>query len=150
MRNSSNLPGLDDRGQQGFSLIEVMIALVLLLIGMTGVGLAQLYSLRSASTSAVRSRALYLAEEQLETFQALSSGHVMLIAGQDDDANNPLPADPNNNQDVTEYYRCWVITDNTPVVGLKTITVEVRVGDPACNATQNPPPFGTARVTGVR
>jgi len=137
--------------QDGFTLIEVMIALTLLLIGMTGVALAQLQALRSGANSGQRSKALYLAESQLERFQAMSSlvGPVT-VAGMTPDPLNPIDPNPDD-EDVTAYYRCWQITPNTPRVGLTTITVEVRVGDPACNAAANVQPVAiSARITGIK
>lgn len=146
------------RADAGFSLIEVMIALVLLLIGMTGVALAQLQALRAGANSGDRSRAMYLAEAQLETFQAMwTLDPTVTTPGPAADPNNPLsmedlgPADPTRVRNVTSYFRCWNIQPNTPVVGLTTITVEVRVGDPNCNAAAPQFPFATAvRVVGVK
>ena len=137
--------------ESGFTLLEVMIALVLLLIAMTGVALAQLQSLRSASASALRSKALHLAEGQLEAFHAMALNDPQLgIAGTVRDLQYPIDLDPGDT-DFTEYYRCWNVQPNTPAVGLTTITVEVRVGDPACNPTSvgvSRLPF--ARITGIK
>lgn len=136
--------------QEGFSLIEVMIALTLLMVGMTGVALAQLQAMRSGANSAQRSKALYLAESQLERFQAMSSiGGPFMAAAMTQDPTNPI--DPNDDADMTQYFRCWQITPNIPRPGLSTITVEVRVDDPNCNAAANTQPLATsARVTGIR
>jgi prepilin-type N-terminal cleavage/methylation domain-containing protein len=143
--------------EDGFTLIEVMIALILLLIAMTGVALAQLQALRSTSGSALRSEAMHLAEEQLEEFHAMSLNDPRLTAaGVVQDQTNPIRIDPNNladanDRDFTEYYRCWQTQPNVPAAGLTTITVEVRVGDPACNPTSaglSNRPF--ARITGIK
>jgi len=152
MSNQRRAPS--SRSERGFTVIEVMIALLLLLIGMTGVALAQLQSLRSASNSGQRSKALYLAEEQLEVFHAMSFADPALgLAGVIQDPGNPLETDRfagNNGSDMTQYYRCWVVLPNSPATGLTTIDVEVRVGDPNCNPNQVNPPIGTSRIRGIK
>jgi type IV pilus assembly protein PilV len=138
--------------ERGFTLIEVMIAMLLLLIGMSGVALAQIQALRSSANSAQKSKALYLAEEGLESFHALSfaSGMLTNTAVVQDNNGNPIDIDVNDD-DLTPYYRCWQVRPNSPVAGVSTITVEVRVGDPNCNpADPNPPSGAYARITGVK
>lgn len=138
------------RSEQGFTLVEVMIAMLLLLIGMTGVALAQYQALRSNNNSAQRSKALYLAEEGLENFHAMSFINPALGAGGVvQDQANPIEFNAND-EDVTQYFRCWEITPNTPRPGISTIVVEVRVGDPRCNP-RDPSVSGLfARITGVK
>jgi prepilin-type N-terminal cleavage/methylation domain-containing protein len=139
-----------ERREQGFTLIEVMIAMLLLLIGMTGVALAQIQALRSNNNSAQRSKALYLAEEGLESFHAMSFiNGALAVANVVQDPANPIDLNPND-EDVTEYYRCWQITPNTPRPGVSTIVVEVRVGDPACDPRDARAPGVFARITGVK
>jgi prepilin-type N-terminal cleavage/methylation domain-containing protein len=135
--------------EQGFTLIEVMIAMLLLLIGMTGVALAQVQALRSNSNSAQRSKALYLAEEGLENFHAMSFISGALAPGVVQDPANPLQLNAND-EDVTLYYRCWEVIPNTPRPGVTTINVEVRVLDPACNPRDVRPLGAFARITGVK
>ena len=139
-----------ERREQGFTLIEVMIAMLLLLIGMTGVALAQIQALRSNNNSAQRSRALYLAEEGLENFHAMSFVNGALVAtGVVQDGANPIQLNPND-EDVNQYYRCWVITPDQPRPGVMTIVVEVRVNDPACNPNDPRAAGVFARITGVK
>ena len=136
--------------EQGFTLIEVMIAMLLLLIGMTGVALAQVQALRSNSNSAQRSKALYLAEEGLENFHAMSFiNGALTTPGVVQDQANPIQLNAND-EDVTLYYRCWEVIPNTPRPGVSTINVEVRVGDPACNPRDARPLGPFARITGVK
>jgi prepilin-type N-terminal cleavage/methylation domain-containing protein len=139
-------------GERGFTLVEVMIALLLLLIGMSGVALAQIQALRSSANSAQKSKALYLAEETMETFHALSFASPLLTSTSVVRENNGNPIDVDgDDDDFTAYYRCWQVQPNTPVAGVSTITVEVRVGDPNCNpADPSPPPGAYARITGVK
>ena len=136
--------------EQGFTLIEVMIAMLLLLIGMTGVALAQIQALRSNNFSAQRSKALYLAEEGLENFHAMSFINGALnTPGVVQDPANPIQLNVND-EDVTPYYRCWEVRPDTPRPGVDTIVVEVRVGDPACNPRDPRAAGPFARITGVK
>ncbi len=57
--------------QQGFTLIEVMVALTIMTIGVLSIGVAQLSALRISSMSSRLSQAMYLAEEQMETFRSM-------------------------------------------------------------------------------
>jgi len=141
-----------EKAEQGFTLVEVMIAMLLLLIGMSGVALAQLQALRSGSGSAQKSKALYLAEEKLEEFHAMSfTSSALSATGVVQDNNNHAIDIDTSDEDLTEYYRCWLITRNSPTTGVTTITVEVRVGDPNCDPrSPNPPPGTFARITGVK
>ncbi len=137
--------------ESGFTLLEVVMAMMLLLVGMTGVALAQIQALRSGANSGNRSKALYLAEAQLETFQAMATNNPAVTTpgtGKDPD---PLSLDPSGT-DLTQYYRCWAIVPNDPTVsGLTRITVEVRVGTDTCDATAPSfPVTNTVRITGVK
>jgi len=138
--------------QSGFTLLEVVIAMLLLLIGMTGVALAQIQALRSGASSGARSKALYLAESQLEAFQAMATNDPnVTLPGLVQDPNNPISLDQNG-IDLTQYFRCWVVTPNDPTVGgLTRITVEVRVGSNTCNAAAPAYPItNAARITGIK
>ncbi len=139
-----------ERREQGFTLVEVMIAMLLLLIGMTGVALAQIQALRSNNFSAQRSKALYLAEEGLETFHAMSFINTALTnTNVVQDPANPIQLNAND-EDVTLYYRCWQVRPDPPRPGVTTVVVEVRVGDPACDPRDARAPGVFARITGVK
>jgi type IV pilus assembly protein PilV len=121
--------------EAGFSLIEVMIALVVLGIGMLGVAAAQLRALQFAAESDNRTQAMYLAEEQLEYFLAMEPDNAALTpnGGAGGDPNGiilaDLVTDTRNDEGVgeqTEYRRTWQIEQNTPQANLRRITVRVR------------------------
>ena len=77
--------------QAGFTLIEVMVAFAIMSIGVLPIGLAQLSALRLSSTSSRLSQAMYLAEEQMETFRSMPWGAAFTLAAVDvDDPGNPL------------------------------------------------------------
>ena len=125
--------------EDGFSLLEVMIASAILATGLLVIALAQVSALKMGSRSKHLTDAVYLAQEQIETFQALPSSNLMfttattdfddpvgyILAGGDAEFGvggwNPAPG---GNQAV--FTRRWTIEPNTPATGLTRITVEVR------------------------
>jgi prepilin-type N-terminal cleavage/methylation domain-containing protein len=116
------------RDEDGFSLLEVMIAAVILGAGMLAVALAQLSSIRIASSSQRQSQAVYLAQEQIERFQALpATSAVFTAAGTFEDPDGTVTVDPEEaaGDDMTSYTRNWLIEPNTPSQGLTRITVNV-------------------------
>jgi prepilin-type N-terminal cleavage/methylation domain-containing protein len=66
------------RGLAGFSLIEVMIAMVLLSIGLLAIGAAQLRALEYGADANDRGQATYLAQQQLDRFLALATNDLNL------------------------------------------------------------------------
>ena len=65
--------------QRGFSLIEALVAFLILSVGMLGIASLQLHSLRAASKATVHTVAVIKTEEMLERIR-----------------NNPVVLDPNN------------------------------------------------------
>ena len=63
------------QAESGFTLIEVMIATGLIAIGLLSIAVAQLSALKMAARSKNLSRAMYLAEVQLDEFQAMPLSH---------------------------------------------------------------------------
>jgi prepilin-type N-terminal cleavage/methylation domain-containing protein len=114
--------------QGGFTLIEVMVAFAIMSIGVLSLGIAQLSALRMSSTSSRLSQAMYLAEEQMETFRSMPWGATFTIPVADNpDPGNPLrpfPADQNT------YTRSWTVQPNQPPHGLTEITVTVAWTNP--------------------
>lgn len=119
----------------GFTLVELLIALLALTVGLLAAGALQLFSIRGNFLSANASAALTFATERMED---------LLTRSPDD----PLLADlqPSNNHDLSSltdfdfeerlnekgqvvsggfYRRVWNVADNSPTPPLKTITVIV-------------------------
>jgi Tfp pilus assembly protein PilV len=108
----------------GFSLLEVTIAIGLLGVAVLGVAAAQLGSLKVTRESYLRAQAMFLAEQQLELFQAMSAANLLLVPGPNDPAN---PIDPNpGDGDTTTFNRGWTIAADTPETDVITISVLVR------------------------
>jgi prepilin-type N-terminal cleavage/methylation domain-containing protein len=134
------------RAQDGFSLVEVMIATVILATGMLAIALAQVSALKMGSRSKHLTEAMYLAQEQIETFQAMpSTDPTFTQAGTVDDPDGyvmggghsaegePMTESDGHSTDTTRYLRSWTVEPNTPSVGLTRITIEVEWQTPDSN-----------------
>lgn len=123
-------------GHQGFTLVEIMIALLVFMVVMLGVAGGLIQSLRSNSGNVVRAEALRLAEEELnrlqvERFSVFGTSAALTAAA--------WPPDPTTVQDVLVNIRGGVmpferlsqVTDLvTAAVALKRIDVVVGWDDP--------------------
>lgn len=65
---------------RGFSLIEVLIALVILSIGMMGVGALFVTSLRDSGSAILRTRAINFAEDMADRIRANSAAGASYVA----------------------------------------------------------------------
>lgn len=106
--------------ETGLSLIEVMIAMIVLGVGLLTIAAAQLTSLRMGTKSKHMQQATYLAQEQLELFQIAPPAG----AGTFQDPANPIDVFPND-RDLTTFNRSWQVTQNTPQAGMSTVAVTV-------------------------
>lgn len=100
----------------GFTLLEVMIALVILSIGMLGLTALQVIAMRSNAFSSEMTYATMLAENRLEAFRnmdydSVSSGSENIAA----DAKTKGIA----------YFLQWAVTDDTPATDMKRIVLAV-------------------------
>jgi Tfp pilus assembly protein PilV len=104
------------RNEKGASVVEIMVALLIFGIGLVAV----IRVLPESSAKTTRSRnktiAVNLAQEKIEELMARNYDHADLSPGSHDDPNNPVD---------DHYMRAWTITDNTPVQGMKMISVTV-------------------------
>lgn len=104
------------KNQRGATLVEIMVALVIFGIGIS----MAIRNLPEGNAKTTRSRnmsiALNLAQEQLEDLMALPYSHADLTAGTHDDPDNPLRQD---------FNRSWTVVDDTPVAGMKSVSVSV-------------------------
>jgi prepilin-type N-terminal cleavage/methylation domain-containing protein len=114
------------RSESGFTLVELLIAMAILGMGMLTVALAQVSALRMTSKARSLSQAMYLAQEQLDTFMALPGGNVLFTTAAADVADPLGPLDINaNDEDQTTFTRRWTVEPDQPSVGLTRITINV-------------------------
>jgi type IV pilus assembly protein PilV len=125
-RSVGSAPGpVSDRRVRGVSLLEVVIALSILGFGMLGVAAAQISAFRASDESRERMLAHYLAQQQIEAFQEMSTTSLEAIrtAGTNDPL-NPIDPDPNDTTQMS-FNRSWIITPDAPEDGVYTILVTV-------------------------
>ncbi|MFQ5416287.1 MAG: prepilin-type N-terminal cleavage/methylation domain-containing protein [Myxococcota bacterium] len=111
----------------GFSLLEVMIALSILAFGMLTATVGQISALKTSRQSRTQMLAMYLAEQQMEAFQAMTAADVLAATGDPNypnDPANPIDPDPGDDDDV-QFTRRWFIQQDTPEVGVISLRVEV-------------------------
>ncbi len=142
-------------GELGFSLVEVLVALTILVIGLLGVALLQVVSIQGNTFSREMAVATGLSQDMLEKLKTLQWTELKV-----DDAltagNHPVTADVNRDLDgdgeppylavaagtaniIDErgfgaadagrgpllYTRTWTVTDDQPATNMKTIEVTV-------------------------
>jgi len=79
MKTTKNLSAKKTR-QKGFSLIEVMVALIVLSIGLLGLGLLQIKSMKFNTSAYLRSQSTLLANDLIERIRANPTGNYSLTA----------------------------------------------------------------------
>jgi prepilin-type N-terminal cleavage/methylation domain-containing protein len=115
------------RSARGFSLLEVMIALSILGFGMLAAMVGQVSALKSTRQSRTQMLAMYLAEQQMEAFQAMTTTDLVAAVADPnypDDPANPIDPDPADDDAVT-FNRRWFIQPNGVETNLISLTVEV-------------------------
>lgn len=93
-----------DRSERGFTVIEVMIALLVLLLGMAGILTLQLTSVEATSFSRHATEATVLAEDKMEELRTVPLS--ALVPGSD-----PEPVDSRGFSGVSQaiYTRSWSV-----------------------------------------
>jgi type IV pilus assembly protein PilV len=73
------------KGQRGFTVIEVLIAVSILTVGLLGVATMQMSAIRGNNFSDNTSTALALAEDRMETLLGMLDTNPLLVAGDQTD-----------------------------------------------------------------
>ena len=104
------------KSEKGVGLIEIIIAMLIFAIGIT----AAIRTLPVSNAATSRSRnltmATNLAQQKIEELMGTPFNDGQLTAGAHNDQTNPIER---------IYTRTWNVTDNDPVVDMKTVTVTV-------------------------
>lgn len=114
------------RRASGVSLMEVTIALTILAFGLLAGASAQLSAMRFSSESRSRMEAQYLAQQQMEILQAMTTAGIAAFpdGAVVNDPNNPIDPDPNDGL-ARQYTRTWTVTRDNPVNGVFRVLVQV-------------------------
>ena len=126
-RGSSTAARRPRRRDAAFTLLETFIALLILGFGILTVAGVLLTTMQFSRQSRSKMQAMYLAQQQIEAFRAMSAQDVLDLtaaAGYPNDPNNPLDPDPGDG-DQTQFNRRWLIQADTPESGVASVTIEV-------------------------
>ena len=133
--------------QEGFSLVEALVAMVLLSVGLLAAGLMQIGSMKANANAAGRTFAVGLAQSVLDDLRSLpvdddllddGTGDVDGAGGLDDGmaaggSPNPAEADQSMGQvtgsDGRNYTVFWNVAQDVPVDGVKTLKLFVYWND---------------------
>ena len=110
--------------EKGFTLLEVMIALLILSIGLLGLAGLQIASTKSNSFSNQMTIGITLGQDGLEILRNLEYDDTQLNAGNHTDSDNPL-----RRLGDMGFNRSWTVSEDA-ANQLKTITVTVQWPDP--------------------
>jgi type IV pilus assembly protein PilV len=134
------------RNQRGFSLIEALIAMVLLSVGLLGAGLMQIGSMKANTNAAGRTFGVGLAQSVMDDLRSRPLDDALLqdddidgVAGLDDGiasaGSDPVPANADESMgqitasDGRNYTVFWNVADGAPVNGAKTLRLFVYWND---------------------
>ena len=124
-------------GQQGFTIIEVMIAVAILTIGILGVASMQVSAIRGNNLSDNITCALTLAEDKMEELLGLDYDNPELedvVQANNADLSRieqgwidqqEINIDETGKVNAGHFRRIWNLADDTPISNNKTITVIV-------------------------
>jgi Tfp pilus assembly protein PilV len=124
------------RNEKGASVVEIMVALLIFGIGLV----AAVRVLPESSAKTTRSRnktiAVNIAQEKVEELMAAGYQDADLSAGNHDDPDNPIR---------NQYIRSWTVTDDTPVTGMKLVSVSVTFQTSAADSVATLRTYKTSR-----
>jgi len=100
----------------GFSLLEVVVAMLILTIGLLGMAMLQLSAIQGNAYSQKVTEANALIANKIEEYRQMPFNDIE--SNEEEDVRL-------HGSDTTLYTRRTTVEDNTPAAGLKTITVEV-------------------------
>lgn len=137
---------VNSKNQRGFSLVEALIALVLLSVGLLAAGLMQIGSMKANTNAAGRTFGVGLAQSVMDDLRSRPLGDALLVdtdadgaAGLDDGmatgGGNPIPANADQSMgqitasDGRNYTIFWNVADDEPVNGASTLKLYVYWND---------------------
>jgi type IV pilus assembly protein PilV len=109
-------------GNRGFTLIEILVAVFLLVAALLGVISTTVIVIQSNSLSKTMTTATTLARDRME--QLKNTGYAALAGGADYAKMDSTVQTTSTADSI--YTRIWTVTIDSPADGMKTITVTVR------------------------
>jgi type IV pilus modification protein PilV len=104
---------------QGYTLIEVLIAMAIFAVGFLALASLQIKSISQNASSRMHSEATTMAVESLERLISLPYSHTEL-----DQSNNP------HRMTAGGYTIEWNVQDDVPITATKTIVIKVASANP--------------------
>ncbi len=105
------------RADEGFTVIEIVVALTVIAIGILGLAIVFPLSMEDVNKSGTATEAVELCKQKLEDFHMTAYDAPELEPGYTHaDSLNPIDG---------VYLRTWEVTEDQPMVGCKFITVTV-------------------------
>lgn len=110
MKNNQRKGRFFKKNTRGFTLVEVMVAITLVLFGLLGAAQMQVMTVITNTSSNQRTTAITLAQDKLESLRTLPFNQI---------GNSPL-------SDTSGIYtRTWTVENNTPEANMAQVTVTV-------------------------
>ena len=109
--------GLLVKRSEGFTLLEVMIALVIMAVGLLGLAALQLVAVKSNAFSSEMTYATMLAQQHAEGLKSLPFTDGNLTAG----SHTAMGSSKG-----VQYTVTWNVTDNIPTTDMKSVNVTVQ------------------------
>ncbi|MEW6188014.1 MAG: prepilin-type N-terminal cleavage/methylation domain-containing protein [Thermodesulfobacteriota bacterium] len=110
MKNKPKKACVFRKNKAGFTLVEILVAITLILFGLLGAAQLQVMTIFTNSTSSQRTTAITLAQDRLEELRTRPFAQI----------GTPPFSDTSG-----LYTRTWTIQNNTPAAGMAQVTVTV-------------------------
>lgn len=107
------------RGRLGFTLLEVLVAMVILAIGLLGLAALQVIAIKGHAFGHQMSYATSLAQQTFEELNNLGFDDAAL-----DPSGNPHTQTVAGDRGVT-YTATWNVQDDTPAADMKAVTLDI-------------------------
>ncbi len=108
----------------GFTLVEILIAITIFCLAVLGLAIGTVSVIRSNQTSHLRASAVNLAQARLEELRAMTSTAFSTLS-----CPSSTPCSDNATASGVTFTRQWWITNNSPVAGVNRIDVTVNWTD---------------------
>ena len=116
--------GMKLKKNEGFTLVEILIALTIFALAVLGLAIGTVSVIRTNQTSHLRASAVNLAQARLEELRAMTSTAFSGLS-----CPSSTPCSDNPVASGVAFTRQWWITTNSPVAGVNQIDVRINWTD---------------------